>query len=213
MVARAPPDGYTLLAMTSTNAINTTVYQRLTYDFARDIAPIAGAARLPGLMVVTPLLPANTIPEFIVYAKANPGKVTMASGGTGSFSHVAGELFKAMAGQDLLHVPYRGNYFPDLLAGQVHVSFGPIGQSIQFVRAGQLRALAMTGITRVKMLPDIPTIADFYLATKPTHGMESARQGAHRQTSSRSSIARSTTLWRSLECRRGSPTSALSQCQ
>jgi tripartite-type tricarboxylate transporter receptor subunit TctC len=161
MVVRAPPDGYTLLAMTSTNAINATVYQRLTYDFARGIASIAGTARLPGLMVVTLLVPANTIPEFIVYAKANPGTVTMASGGTGSFSHVAGELFKTMAGVDLLHVTYRGNYFPDLLAGQVHVSFDPIGQSIQFVRAGQLRALALTGITRVKMLPDIPTIVEF----------------------------------------------------
>jgi tripartite-type tricarboxylate transporter receptor subunit TctC len=157
----APPDGYTLLAMTSTNTINTTVYEKLTYDFARDIAPIAGTARLPGVMTVTPSLPAKTVPEFIAYAKANPGKVTMASGGTGSFSYVTGELFKAMTGVDLLHVPYRGNYFPDLLAGQVQVCFGPIGQSIQFVRAGQLRALAMTGIIRMNMLPDIPTIAEF----------------------------------------------------
>jgi tripartite-type tricarboxylate transporter receptor subunit TctC len=161
MVVRAPPDGYTLLATTTTNVINTTLNQKLSYDFARDTVQIAGTARLPGLMVVTPSFPAKTVPEFIAYAKVNPGKVTMASGGIGTFSHVTGELFKAMAGVDLLHVPYRGNLFPDLLAGQVQVSFGPIGQSIQFVRAGRLRALAMTSITRTKMLPDIPTVAEF----------------------------------------------------
>jgi tripartite-type tricarboxylate transporter receptor subunit TctC len=161
MVVRAPADGYTLLIMTTTNTINTTVYTKLSYDFARDIAPIAGIARLPGVMTVTPSFPAKTLPEFIAYAKANPGKVAMASGGTGGFAHVAGELFKVMAGVDLLHVPYRANYFPDLLAGQVNVSFGPIGQAIQFVRAGQLRALAMTGLARMKMLPDIPTVAEF----------------------------------------------------
>jgi tripartite-type tricarboxylate transporter receptor subunit TctC len=160
-VVRAPPDGYTLLALTSTNTINATLYEKLSYDFARDIAPIAGTARLPGVMAVTPSFPAKTVPEFIAYAKANPGKVTMASGGTGSFSHVAGELFKAMTGVDLLHVPYRGNYLSDLLAGHVQISFGPIGQSIQYARAGQLRALAMTGMTRMNMLPDLPTIAEF----------------------------------------------------
>jgi tripartite-type tricarboxylate transporter receptor subunit TctC len=161
MVVRAPADGYTLLVMTTTNTINTTVYTKLSYDFARDIVPIAGIARLPGVMTVTPSFPAQTLPEFIAYARANPGKVTMASGGTGGFAHVAGELFKAMAGVDLLHVPYRGNYFPDLLAGQVHVSFGPIGQAIQFIRAGQLRALAMTGSARIQMLPEVPTVAEF----------------------------------------------------
>jgi tripartite-type tricarboxylate transporter receptor subunit TctC len=160
-VVRAPPDGYTLLALTSTNTINATLYEKLSYDFARDIAPIAGTARLPGVMAVTPSFPAKTVPEFIAYAKANPGKVTMASGGTGGFSHVAGELFKAMTGVDLLHVPYRGNYLSDLLAGHVQISFGPIGQSIQYARAGQLRALAMTGMTRMNMLPDLPTIAEF----------------------------------------------------
>jgi tripartite-type tricarboxylate transporter receptor subunit TctC len=161
MVVRASADGHTLLLTTTTNTINATIYPKLAYDFARDIAPVAGIARLPGVLTVTPSFPAKTLPEFIAYAKANPGKVTMASGGTGGFAHVAGELFKAMAGVDLLHVPYRGNYFPDLLAGQVHVSFGPIGQAIQFVRAGQLRALAMTGSTRMKMLPDVPTVTEF----------------------------------------------------
>ena len=160
-VVRAPPDGYTLLATTSSNTINTTIYPKLGYDFARDIAPIAGTARLPGVMVVTPSFPAKTVPEFIAYAGRHPGEVTMASGGTGSFTHVSGELFKAMTGVDLLHVPYRGNNFPDLLAGQVQVSFPPIGSSIQFVRAGQLRALATTGVARMKVLPDIPTIAEF----------------------------------------------------
>jgi tripartite-type tricarboxylate transporter receptor subunit TctC len=160
-VVRAPADGYTLLAVTSTNAINATVYARLNYDFMRDIAPVAGTIRLPSVMVVTLSFQAGTVPEFIAYAKANPGKVAMASAGVGSASHVIGELFKAMTGIDMIHVPYRNSYMPDLLGGQVHVAFAPLGQSIEYIRDGKLRALAVTGATRSAALPDVPAVGEF----------------------------------------------------
>jgi tripartite-type tricarboxylate transporter receptor subunit TctC len=161
VVVRAPPDGYTLLAVTSSNTVNTTLYDNLNYNFIHDIAPVAGTVRLPDVIALTPSFPAKTGPEFIAYAKANPGKVTMASPGTGSSSHVLGELFKAMAGVDLLDIPYRGSYFPDLLSGQVQTVFVPIGAAIEFIRAGKLRALAVTGVTRSKALPDVPSVAEF----------------------------------------------------
>ena len=138
-VVRAPADGYTLLAVTSTNTINTTVYDRLNYDFIRDIAPAAGTIRLPSVMVVMPSFQAKTVPEFIAYAKAHPGEVAMASAGIGSASVVIGELFKAMTGIDIIHVPYRNSCMPGLLGGQEHVAFSPLGQSImrrQASRAG-----------------------------------------------------------------------------
>jgi tripartite-type tricarboxylate transporter receptor subunit TctC len=162
LVAKAAPDGYTLLLVTFANAVNATLYDNLSFNFIRDIVPVASLGRSPVVMEVNPSFPAKTVPEFIAYAKANPGKVNMASGGNGVPSHVAGELFKMMAGVDLLHVPYRnGNPLPDLLGGQVQVYFSPIPASIGFIRAGKLRALAVTGATRSEVLPDIPTVAEF----------------------------------------------------
>jgi tripartite-type tricarboxylate transporter receptor subunit TctC len=160
-VARASPDGYTLLLITSTNAINTTFYDKLSFDFIRDIVPIASIARVPLVMEVHPSAPARTVAEFIAYAKANPGKVNMASAGTGALTHVAGEMFKMMAGLDLFHVPYRGaQVFPALLAGEAQVYFGPLLSSIGYVRAGNLRALAVTTTTRSQALPDIPALSE-----------------------------------------------------
>jgi tripartite-type tricarboxylate transporter receptor subunit TctC len=161
LVVRAPPDGYTLLTAVTSNAINATFYDNLNFNFIRDTVPVAGMVRSPYVMVVNPSVPAKTVPEFIAYAKANPGKITMGSSGNGSTPHLYGELFKTMAVVDLLHVPYRGNYLPDLLAGQVQVAFAPLPSSIEFIRAGKLRALAVTTVARLDVLPDIPTVGDF----------------------------------------------------
>jgi tripartite-type tricarboxylate transporter receptor subunit TctC len=161
VVAHAAPDGYTLLAVTSINAVNATLYDNLNFDLIRDFAPVAGTMRSPNVMTVNPAVPAKTVPEFIAYAKANPGKLNMSSVGVGSSSHVAGELFKALAGVDLVHVPYRGSYFPDLIAGQVQVAFSPIPAAIGYVRAGTLRALGVTSDTRSAALPDVPPVSEF----------------------------------------------------
>jgi tripartite-type tricarboxylate transporter receptor subunit TctC len=162
-VVRASPDGYTLLWVTSANAINATLYDKLNFNFIRDIAPVATISRNAHVMVVNPSVPAKTVPEFIAYAKANPGKINMASGGNGSTPHVAGELFKMMAGIDMPHVPYRGSApaLTDLLGGQVQVYFSQMIASIEYVRAGKLRALAVTTTTRSDLLPDIPTLGEF----------------------------------------------------
>jgi tripartite-type tricarboxylate transporter receptor subunit TctC len=160
-VVRAPADGYTLLLVTITNAVNATLYRGLNFDLARDIAPIAGTFRSPLLMVVNPSLPVKTVPEFIAYAKANPGKINYASPGFGTANNMAGELFKVMTGVDLVHVPYRGSYMPDLLAGQVQATFAAIVTVIEFIRAGKLRLLAVTGPSRVDALPGIPSVAEF----------------------------------------------------
>jgi tripartite-type tricarboxylate transporter receptor subunit TctC len=160
-VVRAPPDGYTLLAVTSTNAINATLYDRLSFDFIWDIAPVAGTARLPAVLTATPSFPAKTVPELIAYCKANPGKVTVASPGVGTATHVIGELFKVMTGIDMLHVPYRANYMTDLLAGQVQVAFSAVAQTVEFIKAGKLRALAVTGARRSHVLPDVPAVAEY----------------------------------------------------
>jgi tripartite-type tricarboxylate transporter receptor subunit TctC len=162
-VVRAPADGYTLLMVGSYNAINATFYDKLNYNFIRDIAPVASIIRGPYAMVVNPSIPAKSVPEFIAYTKANPGKLTMASAGTGTGSHIAGELFKMMAGVDMVHVPYRGGgpALTDLLAGQVQVLFNPPPASIAYIRAGRLRALAVTTATRSDALPDIPTVGEF----------------------------------------------------
>ena len=163
MVVRAAPDGYTLLWTTSANAINATLYDNLSFNFVRDIAPIAGVFRVPNIMEVHPSVPAKTVPEFIAYAKANPGKINMASGGIGTTAHVAGELFKMMTGVDMRHVPYRGSApaLIDLLGGQVQVMFDLLSTSIEYIRAGKLRALAVTTATRSEALPDIPTVNEF----------------------------------------------------
>jgi tripartite-type tricarboxylate transporter receptor subunit TctC len=161
IVVRAPADGYTLLTVTTTNTINTSLYDNLSFNLLRDIAPVAGMVRLPLVLVVNPSVPANTLPEFIAYAKANPGKINYASVGSGAATNVAGELFNAMAGISLVNVPYRSNYLPDLLSGQVQASFTPILQSVGYIRAGQLRALAVTGAGHVNALPDVPNAAEF----------------------------------------------------
>jgi len=162
-VVRAAPDGYTLLLVNSPAAINTTLYDNLSFDFIRDIAPVASIGRVPLVMVVNPTLPAKTVPEFIAYAKANPGKVNMGSGGNGAPDHMSGELFKAMAGVGMLHVPYRGvaPAITDLLGGQVQVIFAAMPAAIEFIRAGTLRALAVTTAARSEALPDVPTVAEF----------------------------------------------------
>ena len=161
VVVHAPPDGYTLLVITGVNTVNATLYHNLNFDFIREIAPIAGLASAQFVMVVTPSFPAKSVPEFIAYAKANPGKINMASVGVGTAGHVFGELFKMMAGVDLLHVPYRNNFYPDLLSGQMQVAFANVASSIEFIRAGKLRALAVTTAERSDLLPDLPTINEF----------------------------------------------------
>jgi tripartite-type tricarboxylate transporter receptor subunit TctC len=160
-VVRAAPDGYTLLMITSANAINAAMF-KLNFDFVRDIAPVAGIVYVPLLMEVHPSFPARTVAEFIAHAKASPGKINLASAGIGSSTHVAGEMFKMMAGLDLLHVPYRGaQVLPALLAGDVpQVFFGPLSSSIEYVRTGKFRALAVTTATRSPMLPDIPALSE-----------------------------------------------------
>ena len=162
-VIRAPADGYTLLLANATNAINATLYERLNFDFIRDVVPIASIVETPFVMVVNPSFSAKTVPEFIEYAKANPGKLSMASAGSGSAPHVAGELFKMMADINMPHVPYRGDApaITDLIGGQVQVYFATMGGSIEYIRGGKLRPLAVTTTTRSAALPDIPTMADF----------------------------------------------------
>jgi tripartite-type tricarboxylate transporter receptor subunit TctC len=162
-VVRASPDGYTLLLISGAHTINATLYDKLSFNFIRDIAPVAGISRETGVMVVNPSVPAETVPDFIAYAKANPGKINMASAGIGASTHVAGELFKMMTGVNMVHVPYRGSppALTDLLGGQVQVYFGPIAGSIEYVRAGTLRALAVTTAKRSEALPDLPTVGEF----------------------------------------------------
>jgi tripartite-type tricarboxylate transporter receptor subunit TctC len=162
-VAHAPPDGYTLLLVAPANAISATLYEKLNFNFIRDIAPVAGLIRFPNVMEVNPSVPAKTVPEFIAYAKANPGKLNMASAGNGSTTHVSGELFKMMTGVNMVHVPYRGAApaLTDLISGQVQVIFENPLASIEFIRAGKLRPLAVTTATRSEVLPDLPTVSDF----------------------------------------------------
>jgi len=162
-VVRAAADGYTLLWSTSANTINATFYDNLKFNFIRDLAPVASIDRIPFIMEVNPAVPAKTVPEFIAYAKANPGKINFGSGGLGSVQHIAGELFKFMTGVNLVHVPYRGAalVLNDLLAGQVQLTFSPIPLSVGYVRADRLRALAVTGAERSPALPDVPALAEF----------------------------------------------------
>ena len=162
-VVNAPPDGYTLLLVAPANAINATLYEKLNHNFMRDIAPVAGLIRFPNVIVANPSVPTKTVPELIAYAKANPGKLNMASSGAGSTIHVSGELFKMMTGIDMVHVPYRGGApaLTDLISGQVQVMFDNVPTSLEFIRAGKLRPLAVTTAARSHVLPDLPTVADF----------------------------------------------------
>ena len=160
-VVNSAADGYTILMPVSTNAVNATLYPNLSFNFMRDIAPIAGIGKTPFVVVVPPSFPAKTLPEFIAYAKANPGKINMASGGIGSSPHVCGELLQIMSGIKLVHVPYRSNYKPDLLAGQVQVVFNPIAQALPLIRESKLRPLAVTPAKRSAALPDVPSIGEF----------------------------------------------------
>jgi tripartite-type tricarboxylate transporter receptor subunit TctC len=162
-VVRALPDGYTLLLVGPPAAINATLYDKLSFNFIRDIVPVANIVRVPNVMEVHPSVPAGTVPELIAYAKANPGKINYASAGNGTTQHILGELFKMVTGVNMLHVPYRGSTpgLTDLLGGQVQVMFDPVTSSIEYIRAGKLRALAVTTATRSEVLPDIPTVGDF----------------------------------------------------
>jgi tripartite-type tricarboxylate transporter receptor subunit TctC len=160
-VVKAEPDGYTILMPVSTNAVNMALYRNLNFDFVRDIAPIAGIAKTPFVVIVPASFPVKTLQEFIAYLKANPGKINMASGGIGTSPHVCGELFQIMTGTKMVHVPYRGNYMSDLLAGQVHVVFNPIAQALPLIHDGKLRALGVTTAKRSAALPDVPAIGEF----------------------------------------------------
>jgi tripartite-type tricarboxylate transporter receptor subunit TctC len=163
MVVKAPPDGYTLLLTAPANTINATLYDKLSFNFIRDVMPVASIVRTIYVMVVNPAIPAMTVPEFISYAKANPGRINMASAGSGTPQHVAGELFKMMTGIEMVHVPYRGAApaLTDLIGGQVQVMFDNMTSSLEFIRAGKLRALAVTTSKRSALLPDIPMVGDF----------------------------------------------------
>jgi tripartite-type tricarboxylate transporter receptor subunit TctC len=162
-VVRSPADGYTLLVVTASNAINATLYDKLNYNYLRDIAPVAGIIRYPLVMQVNPELAAKTVPEFIAYAKANAGKISYGSGGIGTSIHVASELFNMMAGVNMIHVPYRGGApaMTDLMGGRIQVVFNPLPESMEFIKAGKLRPLAVTTTTRSDVLPDVPTVAEF----------------------------------------------------
>ena len=161
-VINSPPDGYTLFITNLSNAINATLYEKLNFDFMRDMLPVAGIAQAPAVLAINASVPARTVTEFIAHAKANPGRINMGSAGIGSTGHLAGELFKMMAGVNLIHVPYRGNApaLTDLIAGQIEVLFPSLGSSIEYVKTGKLRALAVTGATRSDAVPDLPTVAE-----------------------------------------------------
>jgi tripartite-type tricarboxylate transporter receptor subunit TctC len=189
---RAPADGYTLLHVTFSNAINATLYEKLNFDLIRDIVPVASIMRTPGVMEVNPSFPAKTVPEFIAYAKANPGKINVASAGPGSAPHLYAELFKMMAGVDLVQIHYRGSgpALPDLIGGQVQAMFDPVVSSIGHIRAGKLRALAVTTVTRSEVLPDIPTVAISYRGSRRAAGTASALRETRPRRSSKGSTGK-----------------------
>ena len=210
-VARAPADGYTLLQLNVANSINTALYEKLSFNLLHDITPVASFMRVPNVMEVTPSLPVKSVPEFIAYAKANPGKISFASSGVGSSIHMSGELFRAMAKIDMLHVPYRGiaaGGLSDLMTGVVHVAFDNLPSSIELIRSGKVRALAVTTAARSELLPDIPTWAISCPAMRRAPGMASARHGARRPRSWKVSTRSSTPLLPMRGRGHGSPNSA-----
>ena len=160
LVIHSAADGYTLLGMTITNAVNATLYKNLTFDIVRDVAPVIGTFRSPLVMVINPSMPFRTVPEFLAYAKANPGKINYGSPGYGTANHMAGELLRVLTGIELVHIPYRGSYMPDLLAGQTQVTWAPLATSLEFVKAGKLLVIAMTGTTRSDLLPGVAAMAE-----------------------------------------------------
>ena len=160
LVIHSAADGYTLLGMTITNAVNATLYKNLTFDIVRDVVPVIGTFRSPLVMVINPSMPFRTVPEFLAYAKANPGKINYGSPGYGTANHMAGELLRVLTGIELVHIPYRGSYMPDLLAGQTQVTWAPLATSLEFVKAGKLLVIAMTGTTRSDLLPGVPAMAE-----------------------------------------------------
>ena len=206
-VVKAAPDGYTLLQVGTPNAINATLYTNLGFNFIRDIAPVSGIMRVSYVIVVHPSVPATTVPEFIAYARANSGKINMASAGSGTPQHLYGELFKMMAGVDLVHVPYRGGApaITDLLGGQVQVIFSPVPESIEHIRAGKLRPLAVMSGTRLDYLPNIPTERTSCRVMKQAVGRGLARPRTRQPKSSTSSIMRSVSVSLIRKSTRGSP--------
>ena len=212
-VVNSPPDGYTLLFLGASAVVNTILFENLPFNLHRDIAPVSGLIDYPMVMVAYPSIPAKTIAEIIAQAKANPGKISMASFGTGSASHLAGELFKMMAGVNMVHVPYRGGapMMIDLVAGQVQAGFDVMVTSLPHIRSGALRALGVAGTKRFEMLPDVPTIAETLPDMRQGHGRESACQGARHRRSSTGSTATLMPGWRTRAFRRGSSKSAPSQ--
>lgn len=194
MVAKAPPDGYTLLMAVSTNAVNASFYTNLNFNFIRDFAAVGSIGGTPFVMVFNPSFPAKSLPEFIAYAKANPGKINMASQGIGTTPHVCGELLMMMTGIDLVHVPYRGNLMPDLLAGQVQFYFSPMAQAIEYVKDGRLRPLAVTPVRERRCCPTFPASESSCRVTRRVAGMVSAHPRTRRQRSSTNSTQRSPPL-------------------
>jgi tripartite-type tricarboxylate transporter receptor subunit TctC len=195
VVVTSAPDGYTLLLATVPNAVNASLYPKLNFNFIRDIAPVAGIIRVPMFILLHPSVPAKTVPDFIAYARKNPGTVNMASAGNGSAPHMAGELFKMMVGVDLVHVPYRGQgpALTDLSGGEVHVLFATAPGTTDYIKTGKLRALAVTTASRAEVLPDLPTVADFVPGYEASqwYGMAWLRRPARRKRSSKNSTARS----------------------
>ena len=205
-MAHSSPDGYTLLLFDPAAAINATLYQKLNFNFIRDIAPIICIFRTPFVIVVNPAVPAQTLPEFIAYAKANPGKINMASAGNGTSSQLAGELFKELAGVDMTHIPFRGGgpAITNLLGGQVNIFFSPMAIAIAHIQAGKLRALAVTSETRSDALPEVPAVHEFVQAMRRLTGLVLGRPKKLPPRSSTSSTMKSTLAWRTPRCRRGS---------
>jgi tripartite-type tricarboxylate transporter receptor subunit TctC len=212
-VAKSPPDGYTLLGPVSTNAVNATLYPNLNFNFIRDIAPIGGIANAPFVVVVPPSFPAKTISEFIAYAKANPGKINMASGGNGSSTHIFGELFQIMTGTELVHIPYRGPYIPDLVAGQVQVVFSPIPQVLELIEPASCACLRRRRQSAWRHCRTFPPSANSCPAMRRAAGMGSALRGARPARSSPNSVMRSRFRSPIRSCRPGLPTSASTRCR